>query len=62
MTTHEGIDRCTIGLSLGVSGGRAINRHFAWAVSYAEHLGGRRWFNRRWSVALDHLLPWQVSD
>ena len=49
-------------LSLGVSGGRAINRHFAWSVNHEEHLGGRRLFSRRWSMALDYLLPWQVPD
>ena len=49
-------------LSLGVSGGRAISRHFAWSVSYAEHVGGQESFDRRWSVAVDYLLPWQVPD
>ncbi len=49
-------------LSLGVSGGRAISRYFAWSVSYAEHIGGRESFDRRWSIALDYLLPWQVAE
>ena len=45
-------------LSLAATGGRALSRQFAWSVSYAEHLAGRRTFDRRWSVALDYLLPW----
>ncbi len=49
-------------LTLAFTGGRALNRQFAWSVSYAEHLGGVRPFDRRWSVALDYLLPWQGSQ
>ena len=56
--TDWAVDARDWSLSLGVSGGRAISRHLAWSVSYAEQVGGRKTFDRRWSATLEYLLPW----